>query len=213
MRKPLKRRLKPWQTRPRPDGLLSSRALTVVMAATRTVRVLVIGLLAVLAACADSGPAPVVWQVDAFKLPAESPAGSFRIQDKSIVHVPEDLSTLSEGERPMVATMAGQGIQGSAYWRYWLPEEEGRGFYKLKVTVFDSEDAAAAAWDRRYPPEALDGTQPLEVGQTGFLLPGRIAGFRLQRLMTEIEAGGLAKALESFVDHYAAFAREQAARR
>lgn len=203
--------LKLWRIRPKPDESSVKPMLMSVAAATaRAARWWAIGAVAVLSACADTAPAPVVWSVDAFKLPADSPAGQFRIQEKSVVRVPEDLATLPEAERPMVETMAAQGIQGSAYWRYWLPEDEGRGFYKLKVTVFDSARAAEAAWARRYPPEALEGTQTLAVGEAGFLLPGRIAGFRLQRLMAEVEAGGQAAGLDAFVEAYAAFARDQA---
>lgn len=161
-----------------------------------------------LAACQSSTEPD--WTVDAFQLPAESEAGNFRVQEKSVVRIPADLSTIPEDERVMVSALTDQGIQGSAYWRYWLPESQGRGFYKLKLIVFDSRSSAEAGWAYRYPPDALDSTQPLAVGDDGYVLPGRMAGFRLDRLIAEIEAGGDADDLEAFVQAYAAFARRKA---
>lgn len=151
-----------------------------------------------LAGC--SKPTPLT--IDDLRMPASAVFGDLEYQEKSIVRRADDAADLGERDRVVMQSFANQKITGSAYWRYWLPEAQGRGVYKVKVTVYETPDAVAQAWDKRYAPPALHGTEPMDVGDASFLLPGRVAGFRAGRMMAEISAEGTADRVQDFAQAY-----------
>jgi hypothetical protein len=173
---------------------------------------LVLGILLALVACSlPEASQPV--SIREFRMPVPPRfAEPLRVEDKSIVE-PAQLSGDAAGDALVQASFAQQGIQGSAYWRYWLETEGPRGLYKVKATLYRDPVALEAAWQRRYPPAALFGTEALTIGDGGFLLPERIAGFRKGALMVEIAAEGSARQLADFVAAYGDFVMERAARR
>lgn len=135
-----------------------------------------------------------------------------RVEDKSIVEPARLAAGAPAGDALVQQAFAQQGIEGSAYWRYWLDTEGPRGLYKVKATLYRSPEALETAWQRRYPPAALTGTERLGIGDGGFLLPDRIAGFRQGALMVEIAAEGSAKQLAAFVAAYGEYVSERSAR-
>jgi hypothetical protein len=165
----------------------------------------------VLGGCKAPEPAPSIRD---FRMPV--PAGfaePLRLEDKSIVEPAALAAEEAPGDALVRDAFTQQGIVGSAYWRYWRDAEGPRGLYKVKATLYRDAETLAAAWERRYPPVALVGTEPLSLGDGGFLLPGNIAGFRHGALMVEIKAEGSAAQLADFVAAYGRFVMEQSAAR
>ncbi|MBB87876.1 MAG: hypothetical protein CMP06_11370 [Xanthomonadales bacterium] len=165
-------------------------------------------LISLLVAC---GGERAALTVSALKMPPSGPFAALTVKDKSVVERVAISDDLSKSDRVVMESFAQQQIDGSAYWRYWLPGEAERGVYKVKVTLYTTNSAAEASWMKRYPPMALQGTESLDVGAVSFHLPDRIAGFRFDRALVEVKAEGSADALPAFTKAYARFVGDQLA--
>ncbi|MEN8820819.1 MAG: hypothetical protein ABF271_06895 [Abyssibacter sp.] len=95
-------------------------------------------------------------------------------------------------------------LAGSAQYRYEAIDPTGTTF-RVKVDLFDSEAQAEAAFRGRHLPEALAMTEPLALGDDGFIVEAIYAGVRTGRVAVEIRAVPPDSRLRAFTRAYATF--------
>lgn len=105
---------------------------------------------------------------------------------------------------PEITVLRRTGLASSAQYRYRVGGERP-GQFKVRVDVFRDEATASAQFRGRHLPEALAMTQPLAVGDDGFIYQDQYAGFRAGPVAVEIRAEGAAGRLADFARSYAAF--------
>lgn len=136
------------------------------------------------------------------RLPEDGFEGIQRLEYKSVV-----LDDGGEAANNIVQGLRGQQITSTAYYKYWMQPttEAPKPYYKVKLNIFSSADAAIKAWDGRYPPEALRGTRSVGLGDVSYELPDKIVGWRDDNIVVELSAHGGAGQLVPFASAYAAF--------
>ncbi len=150
-------------------------------------------------------------RIDDLRMPLEAFSGAQRMETKSVAD-----RILLEDARPaegsadnvVLKTLEREQVSGSAYWRYWVSADRS-GLYKVRTTLYDSVEARRLAWEKRYAPPALSGTEVLALGDGGFLYQNRIAGFFHGPMMVEISTSGTADRLRDFAGAYAEFVQDQ----
>lgn len=144
------------------------------------------GWLALLTLAACSEPATLT--IDSLRLPLSEVPGAQRLEEKSALVVGDQQGDVA------VTALRRQGISASAYYKYHLA---GGGQYKLKVSIFEDAARRRAAWQRKYPPAVLAGTERRDWGESAFVIPDQVGAFSVGRINLEIEAGGGAKDLDA----------------
>ena len=168
---------------------------------TSSCRVAVLLVIAIGAGACSRAPA----QITELRLPQDGFPGVVKVDDKSVVQVTAADDATAVRDRGVMQGLASQKITGTGYWRYWVGDDSARGIYKVRTTLFEDAAASAAAWDRRYAPQALEGSEPLALGDTGFFYKNQVAGFRSGVMIVEIAAEGQAPQLREFIQTYARF--------
>jgi hypothetical protein len=105
---------------------------------------------------------------------------------------------------PEITALRRTGLASTAQYRYRFGGERP-GQLKVRVDVFHDEATATARFRGRHLPQALAMTQPLAVGDDGFIYQDQYAGFRVGPVTVEIRAEGAGGRLPGFAKSYADF--------
>lgn len=180
-------------------------------AASRAVQACLVAAVAIaLLGISGCKPAEPV-RIDNLRMPLEAFPGAQRMETKSVAdRISLEGISPAEGttDNVVLKTLEREKVSGSAYWRYWVSADRS-GLYKVRTTLYDSVEARRLAWEKRYAPPALSGTEVLALGDGGFLYQDRIAGFFYGPMMVEISASGTADQLRDFAGAYAEFVQDQ----
>lgn len=136
----------------------------------------------------------------------QMPAADFpEVAEVSTRALAVDDGSAPEGATPPeVTALRRTGLASTAQYRYRIGGERP-GQFKVHVDVFHDEATASAQFRGRHLPEALAMTQPLAVGDDGFIYQDQYAGFRAGPVAVEIRVEGAAGRLPDFTRSYADF--------
>ncbi len=137
-------------------------------------------------------------------LPQAKEFGVESIQHKSVL-VPDKRGVGAQSAEDM-AVLSAQKIHSSAYFKYWLNQQQA---YKVRINVYTDVAARQAGWALRYPAETLRSAEPLGLGEQSFLQGNRIGAFALSTALVEISSSKGAPNLEGFIRAYAAYVAKQ----
>lgn len=116
----------------------------------------------------------------------------------------DDGSAREGAAPPEITALRRTGLASTAQYRYRFGGERP-GQLKVRVDVFHDEATATERFRGRHLPQALAMTQPLAVGDDGFIYQDQYAGFRVGPVTVEIRAEGAAGRLPGFAKSYADF--------
>lgn len=158
---------------------------------------------AIFAACASMPPAPVA---DDLQMPATAFPGITEVKARAFAA--DDRPEAEEAVPPETGVLRQSGLASAAQYRYGIGGERPAQL-KVRVDVFLDETTAAGRFRGRHLPQALAMTEPLAVGDDGFIYEDLYAGFRVGPVTVEIRADGPNGILDGFARAYAEFVRSR----
>lgn len=158
----------------------------------------------VLVVIAVSGCGPSSPKIEQLQMPAEQFSGVREVYVRAMVNPDSPADT---GSPAVSQALAASGVKAAAQFRYELTEPTVT--MRVKVDLFRDQQTASTRFRGRHLPEALAMTEPLPIGDDGFIYEQAYAGFRVGPVAVEIRAKPEDPRLRDFAAAYADFVRRR----
>lgn len=145
--------------------------------------------------------------VSELRMPASGFDGITEIIDRMVII--DDYGDDSAQVPGMVMTLRSLRVTSSAYFRYLLQRGGEPRLMKVKIIVFESDEAAAADWKIRNHQDVLPGTRALTLGDEALNLQDQKYLIRVGQVQLEIGRKDDLELLEAFSRAYVQFVSEQ----